>query len=357
MSTDTAIAPAEQPVVPISDEALRVLRQLSRRLRSLEPGRAHDRFVHVHRVLERLIPVVDALAIELYQDDQVLAPYSVEDGHVEPPDITAMREGSPGAWVREHRRSYLFSQDNGGLLHGALPFGTDSRPSQDAVLVPLLGADGVLRGALGIHSMQPGVYGPTQVRIIEMVGRILGTELGRDSEETTDAGLYEEFPELAPDAADPSDTLHEAVSLLDRLRSELELLEESMPPAPAAAGDEPQSGAVARVRRASALAEGATARLMDLAAGGLPARQAPAPVLTPREADVARLIVCDQASNAEIAHRLFISEKTVKTHVGSILRKCGQTQRSGIALVLDADALAEAVSAENPAAEAPGAQD
>lgn len=42
----------------------------------------------------------------------------------------------------------------------------------------------------------------------------------------------------------------------------------------------------------------------------------------------------EAASNATIASRLTISEKTVKAHVGSILRKCGVTQRSGIAPVL-----------------------
>jgi DNA-binding NarL/FixJ family response regulator len=49
--------------------------------------------------------------------------------------------------------------------------------------------------------------------------------------------------------------------------------------------------------------------------------------LTEREKEIFDCIV-DNLSNTEIAHKLFISEATVKTHVSSILRKTGQTNRS-----------------------------
>ncbi|TMD40063.1 MAG: helix-turn-helix transcriptional regulator [Chloroflexi bacterium] len=49
-----------------------------------------------------------------------------------------------------------------------------------------------------------------------------------------------------------------------------------------------------------------------------------------READVARL-VADGLSNKEIGGRLFISERTVDSHVRSILNKLGFNSRSQIA--------------------------
>jgi DNA-binding NarL/FixJ family response regulator len=52
--------------------------------------------------------------------------------------------------------------------------------------------------------------------------------------------------------------------------------------------------------------------------------------LAKREADVARLIA-DGLSNKQIGARLFISERTVDSHVRSILNKLGVSSRVQIA--------------------------
>ena len=48
--------------------------------------------------------------------------------------------------------------------------------------------------------------------------------------------------------------------------------------------------------------------------------------LTPRELDVI-MLVADGLRNAQIAERLFLSEKTVDHHVSAILRKLGVASR------------------------------
>ena len=51
--------------------------------------------------------------------------------------------------------------------------------------------------------------------------------------------------------------------------------------------------------------------------------------LTPREHDVLTLL-CEGASNKEIADHLYTSESTVKTHVSKIMTKLGVTSRTKV---------------------------
>ena len=78
------------------------------------------------------------------------------------------------------------------------------------------------------------------------------------------------------------------------------------------------------------VAPSTTRRLIDRFAPLFPAGDSPAPpgldMLTSREREVLAH-VAQGLSNAEIAQRLFVSEATVKTHVGRVLAKLGLRDR------------------------------
>ncbi len=97
--------------------------------------------------------------------------------------------------------------------------------------------------------------------------------------------------------------------------------------------DSPRADLIAAVRAAAAgdalLAPSVTRRLIE-AFARRPAQTSPAPsrlaALTGRERDVL-LLLARGRSNAEIAAALFVSEATVKTHVGNLLAKLGIRDR------------------------------
>ena len=97
--------------------------------------------------------------------------------------------------------------------------------------------------------------------------------------------------------------------------------------------DSPRADLIAAVRAAAAgdalLAPSVTRRLID-AFGRRPAAAVTAPdrlnALTARERDVL-LLLARGHSNAEAAAALFVSEATVKTHVGNLLAKLGLRDR------------------------------
>jgi DNA-binding CsgD family transcriptional regulator len=59
-------------------------------------------------------------------------------------------------------------------------------------------------------------------------------------------------------------------------------------------------------------------------------RPSPLSPLSPREAEVAELVGAGM-TNRELAHRLFLSERTVENHVSSILRRLGLPNRAAVA--------------------------
>ena len=86
-----------------------------------------------------------------------------------------------------------------------------------------------------------------------------------------------------------------------------------------------------------------TRRLVERYVSRAPAGEGPPAAfadLTAREAEVARLVARGR-SNAEIASELFLSEATVKTHVGRVMAKLGVRDRVGVVVLAYESGLVE----------------
>ena len=86
-----------------------------------------------------------------------------------------------------------------------------------------------------------------------------------------------------------------------------------------------------------------TRRLAERYVSRAPAGEGPPAAfadLTAREAEVARLVARGR-SNAEIASELFLSEATVKTHVGRVMAKLGVRDRVGVVVLAYESGLVE----------------
>ena len=139
---------------------------------------------------------------------------------------------------------------------------------------------------------------------------------------------------LAAGAGDARSCLEDALHGFARAQLPAEAAETRLELARALAGTAPEL-AVAEARTALADFERLSAARSADAAGallrslGVPVRTGPrgGAALTKREAEVLRLLGAG-LSNPEIAARLFITRKTVETHVGNVLAKLGLRNRA-----------------------------
>ncbi|MBO1753716.1 response regulator transcription factor [Allobranchiibius sp. CTAmp26] len=227
-------------------------------------------------------------------------------------------------WLRTWSKTYTFSQDRGRLIHAGKSFGNPL--VQDAVVAPLMEPDGTVSGMLAALSYTTERFTAETVGVVEWLARQLRRAISRDAEDTTDLDLVTAGPDTALDRS--ADLVHAISDRLGRLKLQVDQSTVALD-----AGD--GEAAADQLRSISLLCERFNTELALLATepGAASGPQAP---LTDREIAVARLIVLEGLSNSEIASRLVISEKTVKTHLSHVFQKVGVSQRSELRYVAGA---------------------
>lgn len=320
---------------------MEILRHADRRLRQVPNDDVHEMCAVVRRAVTAMAPV-DAFFVGLYSGDRVLfIPYVHADGRDRGADTSRYGQHGLSAWVRASARPYRFADDNGQMIHKGAPMG-DSRPSADAIAVPMFDLDnGQVVGMLNAQSYAAGSFDDVFVTGMEWLAKALVVALGGRSLDAQRADLYGDFPEL--DTGRPLsvvDLLDAASDRFDDVADLVDDLHERLDDRPIDGTQAmPLTDLVARLDDIQIECRRAAAQLtmMAVRATDQGQRERPGATLTGRELEIAELIATESLSNGELARRLTISEKTVKTHVSNILTKLGIRQRSELAWLLRAD--------------------
>lgn len=320
------------PASGFSRETVNVLRNADRRLRSVERGDMTRRYATCKAALTGLAPL-DVFYIAYFKSENSLVITYIYDGdQYLAPEVLSYSPGGVSHWIRTSRRPYLSREDNGKRLHRGAPLGDAAQLSQDAVVVPILDqTSGEAIGLMCAQSLAPDVFSDEFVRAMEWVARALIQSTDRDSEDAESLDLYELYPELDSSRVQTeADLVNRIGERLDEMRSQLGSLRDQ---AHAAGVTDLGDFAASTLE----LCERVQTEVADLVRVHEPRQSSIHLDLTTREVEIASLIARESLTNAALAKQLHISEKTVKTHVGNILKKLGITQRSAIAWTLPAD--------------------
>lgn len=302
-----------------------ILRNTDRLLRVSNRGDLTRRYAFVRSALAGLAPL-DAFYIAHYKAGHVLVISYIFDGEQRlAPEVVVYGQGGVADWVRVSRQPYVYGHDQGRRIHRGIPLGDASEVTRDAVCIPLLDADGEPVGVMSAQSLTPRSYDEEYVRAMTWIGRALMQTIARDHEDVGDLDLYELYPELDSQQVTSED------DLLNRVSERLQVLNRLLHTAREHAEDVGAEAIIDAVGQAQDEADRMQTEVAELVTGYGQSAASVAVPLTSREREVADLIASEQLSNAALAARLHISEKTVKTHVGNVLKKLGITQRSEIA--------------------------
>ncbi len=306
--------------VEFSSETAGALRRADQLMRQADRGSVHDWYEVCRGALSAVCTLDDFYIGHFRGTDRLVVPYLWCGGRLLPPDVMSFGPFGLSSWLRTWRQTYSFAQDQGELLGTGRSFG-DSGETRDAVIVPLLGEDGEVTGMLAALSDRPETFTPEVRTAAEWLARLLARTMARDEQDATDLNLLAAAG--VPTALERSADLVHAISgrlhrVADHARS-------------AEAGD-PAQQAEALMWIAHLCERFDTELAMIATEPGLTATLEAG--LTAREVDVVRLIVHEGLSNAQIAARLVLSEKTVKTHLSHVFSKLGVSQRSALAYVV-----------------------
>ncbi|MFI6827572.1 LuxR C-terminal-related transcriptional regulator [Kribbella sp. NPDC050241] len=311
-----------------SPQLAEILRDAYRTVSYLPTGQRRKLY-NQWRVTMGTIAPVDSFYVAFFRDNQYLViPYMFDTPKELPPGHQTYGPDRLAAWIKKNSKPYLYSMDDGRLLHRGHSFGDDERLSRDAIAVPLLepSLDGpTVIGLASMQSYESGVYNEEIARAFQWLAESVVTALAREREDAArESRLFGgDIPGAGPMSV--VDVVEASGHRLEQLRSKIISITENDLPDPEAVRRE-----LGELRD---MCERAQSEINDLLMRPSAEAQSFLDKLTSREQEVA-LLLADDLTNNEIASELGITVPTVKAHVTRILDKFGVRQRAAVAAKL-----------------------
>ncbi|MGC4938001.1 LuxR C-terminal-related transcriptional regulator [Kribbella sp. DT2] len=299
-----------------------VLREAYHKIDAQFRGNHYGLYDYARAVAAKIARVDTFYVGLLHGANRVRYPFGYEDGKYDDPATHTFGPNGPTAWLLAQRQTYRFAYDNGAVLNGGIPCGDVNKVSADAVIVPMFRAGGErMLGMMSIQSYRPDAYDDNAVRAFEWLTGTVARVLNREAEDREALRLLpagEETPNLLT-----SDHVMEYLSnrigvlrgLADRALEE-----------PQARG-EPLRGQLTTLRTTAEQIQSELIEMMLDADEGPEQRFGR---LTKAQQGIAVLLV-QGLDNDALAAELGISLNTVKSHLGTILRKYEMDSRVQVA--------------------------
>lgn len=299
---------------PATATALRVA---ALRMRQAEHGNNYQLYEACRNALTYLSGVDGCYVGHFRGAGRLVIPYAYDRGVVQAPEVMFYGDFGLSHWLLTWRKTYTYSQDQGVLARAGRSTSADDI-TLDAVVAPLLDTDGVTVGMLAATSHTAARFSDETVAAVEWLARHLQRALDRDLEDVTDLELVASTSEAEIDRN--TDLVH-AISLrLSSIGQKVQDVTQRL-------GAHASTEAVEELAAIEALCARFTTELALIATAPRLGVRPPTP-LTEREAAITQLIAQEGLTNAQIAQRLMISEKTVKTHLSHVFQKLNVSQRS-----------------------------
>ena len=315
--------------MPLSDPVVRALRHADQKMHEVARGDVFSVYETCRAAVAAIAPVDDFyIAFVKDRDRRISYPYLFSNGRYL--ETGSMTYGPAGvvAWIAASHKPYRWRDDDGALLNRGVRFGDDEL-SADAVVVPMIGEDGLV-GIIGAFSDSPSVFTDEIVTAMTwLAGVVLDRVQAADPGRRLDLSLV--YPELEDDGrAGALMAVNRTSAALTGMAAEIDDVRHHLSELSSDGMLEDRLAALSR--RCFEVQASIITRVGQHASadGTGEARPDPLEGLSPRERDVVGLVTSrtGDPGNAGIARALDIGTATVKTHISSALGKLGLQHRS-----------------------------